>query len=103
MAKGGGGNNDKAIALQRQSMRDSRVQAKNMAKLMKRQAKAAENQVLPTFEGAAAAPTMTTADIEAVGNDARVRAMRRQGLNSTVYAGLKGMGSSLQSLSMLPK
>jgi len=88
MAKGGG-NNDKAIALQRQSMRDSRMQAKTMANLMKRQAKAAENQVLPQFEGAAAQPTMTTADMDAVATDIRTRAMRRQGLNSTVYAGAR--------------
>lgn len=89
MAKGGGGNNDKAIKLQRQSMRDSRLQAKSLEKIMKRQAKAQEAQVLPQFEGAAAGPTQTTADLEAVANDTRLRAMRRQGLNSTVYAGAR--------------
>ena len=56
---------------------------------MKRQAKAQEAQVLPQFEGAAAGPTQTTADLEAVANDTRLRAMRRQGLNSTVYAGAR--------------
>ena len=90
MAKGSNNSsNDKALKLQQQSLRDSRIQAKSLEKLMKKQAEAAASVELPKFEGAAPAPTQTSADLEAVATDQRLRAMRKQGLNSTVYAGAK--------------
>lgn len=68
-------------------MKDQRLQAARMEKLMKAQAEAAASQVLPTFEGAAAAPTASSADLDATAQDARMRAARRAGLNKTVFAG----------------
>lgn len=88
MAKGGGGNNDKAIKLQRQGLRDARVNNAAMMKMMKKSAKDQAGQVLPKYEGPAAVPTQTTADLEGVANDIRQRAMRRQGVNATMFAGL---------------
>lgn len=88
MAKGGG-NNDKAIKLQQQSMRQSDRQAKAMEKILGQQAAAAEAQVVPAYEAPAPAPTQTTADLDAVAMDYRKRTMRRQGLNNTVFAGAK--------------
>lgn len=87
MAKGG--NNSEALKLQKQSMKESAAQAKRMEKMMKAQAKAAAGMELPKFEGAAAPPTQSSADVEAAGMEMRQRQMRRQGLNSTVYAGAK--------------
>lgn len=85
----GGGNNDKALKLQKQSLRDSREQARRLEKLMKAQARAAGSMVLPKYEGPAAAPTQTTADLEGAATDMRTRNMRRMGLNNTVYAGAR--------------
>lgn len=87
MAKGG--NNSEAIKLQNASLKESRLQAARMEAMMKASTKAAERQVMPAFEGAAPAPTVSSADIEAAGNEMRTRLMRRQGYNSTVYAGAK--------------
>ena len=89
MAKGSSSNNNKALKLQQQSQKDSREQAKRLEALMKAQAKAAESQVLPQFEGQPPAPTQTTADLDAVANETRLRMMRRQGLDATVYAGAR--------------
>lgn len=92
MAKGKSNNNSndkKALKLQQQQLKESREQSKRLERMMRSSAHFASSQVLPKFEGAAAAPTQTTADLEAVAMDARQRTMRRQGLNSTVYAGAR--------------
>lgn len=70
-------------------MKDSRKQAKQLEAMMKAQAEAAAGVELPKFEGAAAAPTQSSVDVEAAGMEMRQRLMRRQGLNQTVYAGAK--------------
>ena len=88
MAKGGG-NNDKALKLQKESLKESKLQNQRLTDMMKSSAKAAEAQVLPPIETPAAAPTQSTADLEAVAQDVRMRRMRRQGLNSTTFAGAK--------------
>ena len=88
MAKGSSdSNNKKAIKLQQQSMAQSRKDSLRIEAIMKQQAQAAESQVLPKFEGAAAQPTQTTADMEAAIYERRLSSRRKQGLNNTVFAG----------------
>ena len=87
MAKGSSSNNDKAIKLQKQQMAQSRKDGLQMQKILQQQAKAAESMVMPKFEGAAAQPSQTNADLEAAIYERRLASRKKQGLNSTVFAG----------------
>ena len=85
MAKGS--NNSEAIKLQRESLNESKRQAKVMESMTRAQIEAAAAMELPAFEGAAPAPSMSSADVQQAGDDVRQKALRRQGLSKTVYAG----------------
>ena len=87
MAKGS--DNSKAIKLQEASLAESKRQAKVMEAGLKAQLAAAAAMEMPKFQGAAAAPTQSSSDVEQAGIDMRVKQMRKSGYNSTIFAGAK--------------
>ena len=88
MAKGSRDQNQKqAIKLQNQSLARSRKDGLRIEESLKAMAKANERMVQPKFEGSAAQPTVTMADMEASMYERRNARRRKQGLNDTTYAG----------------
>lgn len=85
MAKGS--NNSQAIKIQQESLAESKSNNAAMRALYKKQIEAAAGQEMPKFEGAAPLPQQSSADVAQAGDDRRIKMLRQQGLNKTVFAG----------------
>ena len=87
MAKGKGGSNSEAMALQKESLRQSKLSSDRMEQLMKQSIDSAASMKLPAFQGPAPAPRMGGQDMSLGALETRRNLLRRNGLNSTTYAG----------------
>jgi hypothetical protein len=85
MAKGG--SNSEAIALQKESLKQSALQAKRMEELMQQSIEQAKNMKLPAFAGPSPLPQPGSADAMENALSIRRNLLRRSGLSKTVYAG----------------
>jgi len=85
MAKGG--SNKEALALQKESMRQSALSASRIEAMMQQSIEQAKSLKLPASPGPVALPQAGSADAIESAMSSRRNLMRRKGLNQTVFAG----------------
>lgn len=85
MAKGGA--DPKASAMQKRGLDQQDRAFAYQKRADQRARKLIKNQAVPKFEGAAAAASRSDGELDIVAEEMRLKNARRQGLNSTTFAG----------------
>lgn len=85
MAKGGA--DPQATAMQRRGLDQQDRAFQYQRKADARARKLAKSQTVPKFEGAAAVASRSDGELDIVADEMRRKMSRKQGLNSTVFAG----------------